>query len=81
MDVFVLDFLNLPEVVDCLVELLHFPRDCLYLAPLRTQLLQPAVLGLLLLVQLGQLQEVVVEESVVVLEFVQLEAPSIVLLQ
>lgn len=54
MHVFVLDFLNLPEVVDCLVELLHSPGDRLNLPPLRIQLLQPAVLRHLLLVQLGQ---------------------------
>lgn len=60
MHVFVLDFLYLPEVVDRLVELLHSPGDRLYLPPLRIQLLQPAVLLLLLLVQLGQFQEVLV---------------------
>lgn len=81
MDVLVLHFLYLPEVVDCLVDLLHCPRPGLYLAPLSTQFLQSAVLYLLLFVQLSQLQVVVVDERVVVLEFVELKAPDVMLLQ
>lgn len=81
MDVLVLDFLYLPEVVDCLVQLLHFPGDGLYLAPLSAQLPEPAAVGLFLLVEVGEFEVVVVEEGVVALEFVELKAPDTVLLQ
>ena len=81
MDVLVLDFLYLPEVVDCLVQLLHFPGNGLYLAPLSAQLPEPAAVGLFLLVEVGEFEVVVVEEGVVALEFVELKAPDTVLLQ